>query len=244
MCALRQSVVKLVSDGVGKPWPAAAGPAVVVGIVGGTRRAAFGRGAANLIVRHHGGDSRMKLFERLGISDPGAAAMVTLQEYASNRSVALLLRSESGALEIGSGTCVRIGGHLLVATAAHNLTGSDSSHVEVVPAGDRTAQGLRICRMGQAGDVDVAWLELDPHQCTSSRVRFVALDQVAPLEREEAVHACLLQGYPAATAENPPDYRQRPGVESDGLCHAVDPTSSALHGPQAGRRYRRRVPTA
>lgn len=146
----------------------------------------------------------MKLFERLGIRDPSSAAIVTLQEYVSNRSVALLLGSDDGALDLGSGTCVKIGTRWLMATAAHNVDGAEQQ-LEIVPAGDRGAQRLHLLRMGKATAVDVAWLELDARECASSRLRFVALDQIAPLREEVAVHVCLLQGYPAGSAERPSD---------------------------------------
>jgi hypothetical protein len=50
----------------------------------------------------------MKLFERLGIKNAADAAVVTLHEYLSNRSVALLLRDRSGGLDIGSGIAIEM----------------------------------------------------------------------------------------------------------------------------------------
>src|SRR5947209_1552017 len=55
-----------------------------------------------------GDTDSMKLFETLGIKNPAMAACVAYHEYISDRSVALLLRSISETLDIGSGTCFRI----------------------------------------------------------------------------------------------------------------------------------------
>ena len=173
----------------------------------------------------------MKLFERLNITSAGSAASVTLHEYLSNRSVALLFPPTRGSLrEIGSGVCIQIGSLHLVATVAHNVRRLETSDVEVIPAGDRSAKPLRVRRIGwrasiERVDVDVAWLELDPEECKKSRILFHKLDELRALAREEEVHACFLQGYPAATVEVPTRPGERLLVESDGFLTLSIPAS-------------------
>jgi hypothetical protein len=173
----------------------------------------------------------MKLFERLNITGAGSAAAVTLHEYLSNRSVALLLPPRPGSLrDIGSGVCVQIGNLHFVATVAHNVRRLERSDIEVIPAGDRSAEPLRVQRIGwrvllEGVDVDVAWLELDPEECKKSRIRFHKLDELKPLACEEEVHACFLQGYPAATVEVPTRPGERLLVESDGFLTLSIPAS-------------------
>ena len=59
----------------------------------------------------------MNLLDLLQPKDSATAASIALHNYVSNRSVALLLRSRAGQLEIASGRSVRIGNHRHIATA-------------------------------------------------------------------------------------------------------------------------------
>jgi hypothetical protein len=163
----------------------------------------------------------MNLIDSLQPKDPAAAASLTLHEYVSNRSVALLLRSRPGQLEIASGTSVKIGDHLLVATAAHNVDGLKPRDLEVIPAGRRTAKdprvlGIGLHRLWSQDYIDVAWLELESAG-KSSEMWFVRLEEIEPLNPEDEVHPVLLQGYPCASVEVPAQYQDRPVVESVGL---------------------------
>lgn len=174
----------------------------------------------------------MKLLERVGIgmNDAGTAAVVAFHDYASDRSAALLLRERPGQLEIGSAVCVKIMDHYLAATAAHNILNLAESQIEIVPAGERRAEALHVRRIGYPGnweDEDVACLELDPVECARARrVRFVPLQQLAPLKEQEEPRVCCLQGYPAETVEKISHADQRPLAESGGLLTLIIPPSS------------------
>lgn len=167
----------------------------------------------------------MKLLEHLSISDPGSAASVALHQYVSDRSTALLLRPREHQLEIGSGTCVRIGDCYLIATAGHNLEGLGPRQIEVVPTGAYHEQAIQVIAHGSSSSsVDVGWLELDPVAVERSRLKAVTLDQLASLSDEgpDAV-VVLVQGYPANSVEVPESADSRPHVESDGLVTLVIP---------------------
>jgi hypothetical protein len=164
----------------------------------------------------------MKLFERLGIKSAGDAAVVTLHEYLSNRSVALLLRGRSGGLDIGSGIAIEIAGHRLVATVAHNVRGLQPTQIDVMPAGRRLIKGARVRKIGThplatTRDIDVAWLELDCIDIEESGLAFILLNQVMPNPPKSESLPCFIQGYPAEMVDKPPAVTERPLVESDGF---------------------------
>ena len=130
-------------------------------------------------------------------------------------------------LEIGSVVCLKIEDRYLAATAAHNVRHLDPPRIEIVPAGERNAEALRVCRIGyptNTEDEDVACVELDPQQCArAQRVRFVHLNQIAPLTEQSEPQVCFLQGYPARNLEKPAHAQHRPLAESDGLLTLVIP---------------------
>jgi hypothetical protein len=178
----------------------------------------------------------MELLEKLHIQHADAAA-VTLHNWLSERSVALLLREQPDQLEIGSGVCIQVGERYLVSTVAHNIENLDTSKIEVVPVGARAATAIAIRRFGSrssvgSSTVDVGWIELEPEDCQRSRAQFISLEHIHPLDHEEGRRACILQGYPAATVDVSAQYSERPLVESDGLL--------TLSIPPAARRGRHR----
>lgn len=166
------------------------------------------------------------LFEKLGINSRkrdaimGSAALLT--NYVSGRSVALLLRSSLGSLEVGSGVCVRIGNRYLVATVRHNLQddkGKDLqiSDLEVRPRGEKYGEPLKVQRMGLSPNLDLAWLELDPEASKRPHLAFVTTDHIAFLQEEDDHQPCFLVGYPAQMADKPSDAQQRPLLASAGV---------------------------
>jgi hypothetical protein len=153
------------------------------------------------------------LFEKLGVTEFSQGAGVMLAEYMSNRSVALLLRPEGG-LYVGSGVCLQIANHYLVATAKHNLQheGRDLeiSDFEVRTRGQKYGEPLRVLRKGLCTDLDLAWLELAPQAQKEPYLAFATLDQVSSFQENKGQQACSLLGYPAEMADTPSDAQQRP----------------------------------
>lgn len=182
----------------------------------------------------------MKPFERLGIKNPATAACIAYHEYISDRSVALLLRSTTDALDIGSGTCFRIGSRYLIATVAHNVSHLDISMIEAVPRGAYYSDKLTLVaknHLHSAGgaELDVAWVEVEPESFERSpQLGAFSLSQVATYP-EEIVTGCFLQGYPGERVELvEPEASARPSVASDGLLTVSIPPLARGVRHQAG----------
>lgn len=163
----------------------------------------------------------MRLFEALGVKSADAAASVAAHNYLSDRSAALLLRSRPDQLDIGSAVAVRIGERRLLATAAHNISGLDLSQIEAVPAGRRPAERLplreaRAHPLAERENVDVAWLEIDSTK-NPPGLSFIELSQIIGASPTDDLLPCLVQGYPAKTAEVPRTANESAVVESDGF---------------------------
>jgi len=93
------------------------------------------------------------------ITDSVTSAM---KKYARAHSVGLLFTLGPRHIEIGSGTCILIGGKFLITTASHNL--NDISHVhqvQIVPPsrGVTGAAPIRGWSTWRDEARDVAWLE-------------------------------------------------------------------------------------
>jgi len=167
----------------------------------------------------------LRLFEELKIGagkNETTAFMALLVNYVSDRSVAILLRSSTERLELGSGVCVRIGDRDLVATVKHNLQDDKGaplkiSDLELRPRGEKYGEALKVQRLGLSPTQDLAWLELDPASAKRPRLAFVTGDQIAFLDEDSDRQHCLLVGYPAELAETPATAQHRPLVESTGL---------------------------
>jgi hypothetical protein len=162
----------------------------------------------------------VRLFEKLGVNSFQKAASITLTEHIANRSVALLSRDGGDGLFVGSGVCVRIGDHYLIATAKHNLQDRYSdrefeiSDIEVCSRGEKFSEPLKVRSMGRSPSLDLAWLELDPEASSRPQLAFATLNEVSLFREDQSQHPCFLLGYPAAMAERPTDARQRPLLES------------------------------
>ncbi len=165
------------------------------------------------------GGALVKLFEKLGVKNFQSAASITLADHTANRSVALLSRDGGNGLFVGSGVCVRIGDHYLIATAKHNLQDRYSdrefeiSDLEVCPRGEKISEPLTVRNMGRAPSLDLAWLELDLEASRRPQLAFATLNDIASF-RDEDQHACFLLGYPASADEKPTEAGQRPLLES------------------------------
>jgi|GEM_PF-3103500 len=179
----------------------------------------------------------MKLLELLGIKDAPRAACALYHEYISDRSVALLLRSAPDKLEIGSGTCFKIGQRYIIATVAHNVADLDLSEIEAVPRGAYYSDKLvlkaknHVQSLGGV-EVDLAWIEVEASSFERSpQLSAFSLHQVAPGYPDEVVTSCFLQGYPSGKVELIDSKASaRPSVESDGLLTlSIPPFARSVH---------------
>jgi len=114
----------------------------------------------------------------------------------SARTVGLLLWKDQ-CLDIGSGTCVSLTGHFLVATAAHNL--ANISKIELTPPHRNTT--LPIFRASHPRPTpapsDVGWIELSDNVAQASGLSFISLGDLEFGARHDPQRAFFVQGYPA-----------------------------------------------
>lgn len=166
----------------------------------------------------------MLLLERLGIKTAGQAASVTLHNYVSDRSVALLLRPTQNELRIGSGTCIQIANTYLIATAGHNLDGLTLNQIELLPRGNNIEDPLPVVAGKFRTSPDVGWLEVDSASVQRSSIKAVNINQLSPLIDEgRGQVVVLVQGYPSKRVKPAAKSIDRPHVESDGLLSLVIP---------------------
>lgn len=130
-----------------------------------------------------------------------------VNDWISNRSVALLLTPEEGSLYVGSAVAIEICGRLFLATAAHNFEGiTASSQIRALPGGRRLERPLHILDWNFVqnaidGDVDVAWLEVEFVSASASSVSFLSIDNLScgTVHQENTVFP--VQGYPQASVD-------------------------------------------
>jgi|SRR5215213_5855726 len=140
-------------------------------------------------------------------------------DYLSRHSIALVLRDPAGRLDIGSSTCVKIGSHYLLATAAHNIKDIDDNGIDLRAASELSRSRLpfiaRSCSPSQpAPPTDVAWIELDERTALQNRLQFIALRdlQVAPGQTRE--HPFIIQGYPSVSVQGDREHGRQLDLES------------------------------
>ncbi len=125
-----------------------------------------------------------------------------LQQFVKRHSVALLLR-EGQKSELASGTCVQLGGHYFIATAAHNLLGTPDDAIYVVHLDDELRRAptpilKRGLEGGGKGDrLDVAYLELSRDVASSLNRQFLNASQLELRGAFVPDQWTFLYGYPA-----------------------------------------------
>jgi hypothetical protein len=101
----------------------------------------------------------------------------------------------------GTGTCIQIGGHYLVATAAHIFEEMPATYQAAVfcltESGSTVWPTSRpLIRGGVDGFVDVAFLELDAGVAITIGRSFIQLGSLDPFYREATSDLAFLYGYP------------------------------------------------
>lgn len=122
--------------------------------------------------------------------------------YVSQVSMALIIRGVEGGVDIGSATCVQVGDHFLLATAAHNIEDiEDDENIQLHPAGLSRRHDIgfasRSCGLRRkAPSSDVAWIELTEETVRANHVHFVTLDDLQIVPGQTREEPFLIQGYP------------------------------------------------
>lgn len=110
-----------------------------------------------------------------------------LYKHVHDRGVGILRVKDDSPAEIGSGTCVQIGPHFLIATAAHVV--SDAAREElclVFDGGPFThAQRIKLHAMNSRGGgkqdaIDVAWILVDATDAQRMAKTFIPLQRTQP----------------------------------------------------------------
>lgn len=133
----------------------------------------------------------------------GAATSTAMENYARKYTAALVLILGEHQIDLGSATSVKFGTRFLLATAGHNLPGSDpASAIWVVANGKTTEERLPIlgkdAKVGHG--VDVGWVELSEDAALRSGLQFLQSEYLAPYERPTEESLYLAQGLPAELA--------------------------------------------
>lgn len=134
-------------------------------------------------------------------------ALQLMVEYVSARSAAVVVRDRHGNSATGSSTCIRVGDHLLLATAAHVIEDLDDSRITLIPRGRWSGRGplrfsSRSCHPGRsAPSSDVAWIEIDPGSAAlASGLRFLELSDLLRGQRSDRDRPFMVHGYPVESA--------------------------------------------
>src|SRR5688500_2306540 len=101
-------------------------------------------------------------------------------DFITRRSIAVILRPKGGRPGIGSATCIKVGSHYLLATAAHVIANLDDAAIDLRTASELS--GARIPFAGRSinpGDplpaTDVAWLEIPGEAVRTHHLEFIEL---------------------------------------------------------------------
>ena len=135
---------------------------------------------------------------QIHISPAVSEAQEAIQAYVSARTVAVTI-GDDNRLDIGSATCVQLGGRFFLATAAHNLVDGSEIRVFAPKAQARFPVIGRSHPPRNSTDPDVGWLELSPGIVQEGRLQFLSAAEL----HTDVPHRplpLLVQGYPAAEA--------------------------------------------
>ena len=163
-----------------------------------------------------------------------------VNDWTCNRSVALLLSPQEGGLYIGSAAAIKVCGHYFLATAAHNLDGIFTrDQLRALPAGRRLERPLYILewnsvRHTSAGELDVAWLEVDTVSATASTASFIPVASLfcGMVHRERTV--LPVQGYPEASIDRADVFEGVPLLCGTGVYSFSVPKSASAFAFQDG----------
>jgi hypothetical protein len=142
----------------------------------------------------------------LEVPPGGREAGTLMLDYVSDRSVAMLLRPTPGSLGIGSATCIRIGGHYLLATAAHNIADiREDEGIRLLPYGRNDQVEMSFLHRSHprqsAFTEDVAWLEIREEEVLAGGLTYFGVEDLQPYQAHDPLRPFFLQGYPAAEVE-------------------------------------------
>lgn len=156
----------------------------------------------------------------------GKEALEAELAYVAARTAALLFFYNSGAVSIGTATCIHIGTYYFLATAAHLIDFREqSTRLQVSPHGASTKEFTVISRShprSTAYKHDVAWLQVAPEDAKASGITWLSIKDLLCGQRFDPYRSFQVQGYPASKViiHGPNDF----DLESIGiLCISLPP---------------------
>lgn len=127
-------------------------------------------------------------------------------DYLTVRSAALVLRGDQGTSATGSSTCIRVGDHLLLATAGHVIKDVTGAQITLAPPG-RWSGGSplrfssRSCHPERPPpSTDVAWIELEAATASTTGLKFIELSDLLPYQAFDRTRPFIVHGYPFESA--------------------------------------------
>jgi hypothetical protein len=154
-----------------------------------------------------------------------------LQHHIKSHSALIWQVYPSGKQEIGSATCINIGGSLFLATAAHNFDVTQQGGVGRIFSASRSSDSpLKIVasNYGSANvpDVpDVAWLEVDRNSASESDLAGVPLGLTQPYHVLDPHGLYDVTGFPAELKHIKEANNHRI-ITINGIVYATNPSSS------------------
>lgn len=129
---------------------------------------------------------------------------------------------------LGSGTCVRLGEHCLIATAAHVVAPYQDDELLLVMHQERTTWTPKIIGRGMDRDLDVAWIEIDPEVAGELDRRFITIDRLQSKTSHLANDLAIVYGFPGQRVQL---LRKERGIGVQPVCFASQTLSDEKRPP-------------
>ena len=129
----------------------------------------------------------------------GRETNLAMERYAVRHSASLVLFTSDTRVELGSATCIAIGGKYFLATAGHNLESVDNEAIRIVAnqtTSDRWMPILGKNWVKEAG-IDVGWVEIETDAARKSKLTFLQIESLGTFEKPCLRSLYLIQGLPA-----------------------------------------------
>jgi hypothetical protein len=131
---------------------------------------------------------------------------------------------------IGSGTCIKIGPHFLIATAAHVIEEYPDDKLMLITQQERQEWTPRIIGRGVDRTFDVAWLEIHPEVAPELRKQFVAVDRLLPRQSHLNNDLVIVYGFPAQRVQL---HREERGIGVQSICFSSQTLDEAQRPAEA-----------
>lgn len=148
------------------------------------------------------------------------------------RFTAGLLIFENQSVNVGSGTCIKIGERFFIATAAHNLSGFRDDQIAIARSTRISSDFVRfLARHSTSGDssdlIDLGWIELNSSDAKNLGKDFLSLDDLELGVSHRSQSKVVVAGHPADRV----DQEQFPLINLECvtlMCNLLLPSQASL----------------